>query len=970
MSTSTEQLDNCGCCAPGFEPQPVHYNRAGLTQLKYRIGTHSDFLRRMMYLIPYVALPTGENIGSRPLLGLTTRSTDDPSIALLDAWAMSLDVLTFYQERIANEGFLRTATERRSLLELARSIGYELNPGVAASTYLAFTLDTAEGSPSSVIIPKGMRLMNIPEENKLPQKFETVEEIEARPEWNVLIARTRQTAPLRATSTYIDLKGSGTSLQPGDTLLVVGDERDASTASRRWIHIIVTSVKVNLKEKYTRVFWDRAYVEIWRELFNIAPGVVVLEEDMIPTNPRVYALRLRTAFFGYNAPDWKTLPQALRANYGNGSDWQNMKVTVDGEFDLPAEFPRVLTGSWLVVKGDVEHELRADGSGVKREAKLYRATKVSVNPRVDFTLSANVTHIVPDTTPPTIAPLPTLDDTPPGFDGTPQGNVVFNGEIKTPPAFLLRTVQVFAESEELELVESPATAPIVGRTIVLEGIVLGLTVGRKIVVSGKRPRLLFRSTQQFEVTDGTKISLGARDNVQLLQPIVEIEEKLEEIFGSRQQARVIELQMHLRRPGGIRGIVRGAPGLTGQIIWQPAEAKDLITSEVAEIASISNDNVHTTIILKSPLEQIYDRASFTVMANVAKATHGESIDEVLGGGDGSTANQRFKLRKPPLTYVPAVNAAGSQSTLEVRVNDVLWKEVPYLYGHQSREEVYIVRIDNDGTTSVIFGDGSNGARLPSGSENVAVHYRSGIGSAGEVPANSITVAQTRPLGVQRVTNPVPATGSAEPEQVEDARRNAPKTVLTFERVVSLRDFEDFSRAFAGIAKASAVILWNGSRQLVHVTVAGTNGQPPADHLRRNLAASIDALRDPTIEFTVSGFAAAQFDVQANVVIDPRYIKEKVLAAVKAMLIDAYSFNNRTFAQNVSASGVITAIQKVEGVIAVDLNHLAFTPESGGSAPLRLNDVLVSHDARWIKNMLEPAQLLLINPSGIDIKERP
>ena len=53
-------------------------------------------------------------------------------MGVLDAWAVVGDVLTFYQERIANEGFLRTATERLSVLTLARAIGYELKPGVSA----------------------------------------------------------------------------------------------------------------------------------------------------------------------------------------------------------------------------------------------------------------------------------------------------------------------------------------------------------------------------------------------------------------------------------------------------------------------------------------------------------------------------------------------------------------------------------------------------------------------------------------------------------------------------------------------------------------------------------------------------------------------------------------------------------------------------------------------------------------------
>jgi hypothetical protein len=38
-------------------------------------------------------------------------------------------------------GYLCTATERRSVLELARLLGYKLRPGVAATVYLAYTMD-------------------------------------------------------------------------------------------------------------------------------------------------------------------------------------------------------------------------------------------------------------------------------------------------------------------------------------------------------------------------------------------------------------------------------------------------------------------------------------------------------------------------------------------------------------------------------------------------------------------------------------------------------------------------------------------------------------------------------------------------------------------------------------------------------------------------------------------------------------
>ena len=116
------QLDTCGCCAGVRVLTPAAVsNPPGLPRLAYRVGTHGSFKETMKARLS----------GQPALRRLTTRDDDDPTIALLDAWATVLDVLTFYQERIANEAYLRTATELRSILELAREIGYELGPGAA-----------------------------------------------------------------------------------------------------------------------------------------------------------------------------------------------------------------------------------------------------------------------------------------------------------------------------------------------------------------------------------------------------------------------------------------------------------------------------------------------------------------------------------------------------------------------------------------------------------------------------------------------------------------------------------------------------------------------------------------------------------------------------------------------------------------------------------------------------------------------
>src|SRR5207245_3445278 len=109
-----------------------------------------DGIGKLQRIFPLNGLVLNGGKFERVSAGLSTRELDDPSIALLDAWATVADVLTFYEERIANEGYLRTATERRSILELARLVGYNLRPGVSASVYLAYTLENGFGLETTI----------------------------------------------------------------------------------------------------------------------------------------------------------------------------------------------------------------------------------------------------------------------------------------------------------------------------------------------------------------------------------------------------------------------------------------------------------------------------------------------------------------------------------------------------------------------------------------------------------------------------------------------------------------------------------------------------------------------------------------------------------------------------------------------------------------------------------------------------
>ena len=469
---------------------------------------------------------------------------------------------------------------------------------------------------------------------------------------------------------------------------------------------------------------------------------------------------------------------------------------------------------------------------------------------------------------------------------------------------------------------------------------------------GETPSAGGGAPPHFEVRDTTAHVMSER----LILDELPIEEELKKEATELELDRMV-IGLDEGQPLAIRGEAFQLPGV--------------IRNEIVLIDEVTHAGGFTKLTLRGDgLANAYIRKTVHISANVAPATHGETIHrEVLGGGDGAVPNQRFSLRRPPLTHVSAPTATGSESTVELHVNDIRWEEARGLYDLGPRDERYVVRVEDDGGVSVVLGDGHRGARAPTGTENVVATYRTGIGTSGMVDAKELTLIQTRPLGIESVHNPLPATGAADPEDRDSARQNAPRTVVAMDRIVSLRDFEDFARTFAGIGKALAVNMSSGETTLVHMTIAAANGDELTSTSEpfMNLEAAINSVRDPGLGFELQSYERIYFDVEATVLIDPRYDSKKLLKAVRAAVLNAFSFPRRSFGQPVTAAEVITVLQGVDGVLATDLDGLA--PASADpEQPIPLEQVLTAESARRDGGKFFPAQMLLVNPGRIAITE--
>ncbi len=134
-------------------------------------------------------------------------------------WAYISDVISFYDETIAHESYLRTARLKASLHKLVNLIGYVPNPAVAALARLAVS---AEGH-KSLSLPSGTAFRSGAFNGESPQVFELDRNFIIHPltnHWTV-------TAPRPATIQITDkgtksllLEKKTADLNPGDVLLI------------------------------------------------------------------------------------------------------------------------------------------------------------------------------------------------------------------------------------------------------------------------------------------------------------------------------------------------------------------------------------------------------------------------------------------------------------------------------------------------------------------------------------------------------------------------------------------------------------------------------------------------------------------------------------------------------------------------------------------------------------------------------
>ncbi|HEY1554583.1 MAG TPA: putative baseplate assembly protein [Kofleriaceae bacterium] len=360
-----------------------------------------------------------------------------------------------------------------------------------------------------------------------------------------------------------------------------------------------------------------------------------------------------------------------------------------------------------------------------------------------------------------------------------------------------------------------------------------------------------------------------------------------------------------------------------------------------------------------------------IVSNAVEAHNHETIrGEILGSSDGSPL-QSFKFLRSPVLEdehleVRERNMPPDDEVAEIgadntrkdqpenpQVNDVWvrWRRVDSFFASGPRSRHFTL----DYTTGTLsFGDGRRGMVPPEAKNNiVAVSYRIGGGSLGNVNPNTLTSLGRALAYIETVTNPLPATGGADRESIDEAKSRAPYTIKSRDRAVTTEDYEMLAlRASTQLARARCV---PDRSNRGHVTVALVpKSDLRAEDLTRRLVPSNEVMRhvkryldDRKLVGTVLNIVRPRYkDVSLRVMLIRRTVgtsdrlRKDIEAKLRRFLhslIGGRDGKGWEFGRPVLKAEIVHLVEEVPGVEGVDSLEIRDEARNVAVEHLRLED---------------------------------
>ena len=803
----------CPCGTIAF-PQAI-YNPPGLRAISYRPGDYVGFRHALLQGLPDENELTQLRDGQ--VLQLWRPGAEgDLAVQIVEWWAYLSDVLSFYNERLANEAYVRTAQLPESVNRLIQLLGYRPRPALGARGTLATLLNGTK----PVQLAKGFQVQSKPGPGKQPQTFEL--DADTTIQLPDVVAAQPSTADLplvpggaigpAGQTGFIWLAGKVSGIKQGEKLLLVntGALHGQSPAHFAWLAVTGTSPQSDPTGK-----------PITQLTYSVLAGTTVgggRAQD--------YVL-LRSS---QSMPPWSFTPQG----------WTTQVITPT-MIDLAGLARGVGSGDLMLfeVTGTTEPGVATTAVIVQSYSEaVWYANGNGPNPPVE--------------SPPNTIPAVSI----------PHSHITFAPQLTGNWNRYAAQIMVH----------------------------WGWTnVGELVPVVSAQDLAYKGGTTALAPTPGTTFPAGAN-----------------------------------------AVLVEDANG-TG--------ASAVETTDPSGTATLTNISTLPPNGLTPPIDMFF---------NLLPVSRGNTVpSEILGSGNPEVSGQEFILKQSPVTYLQdSASKSGDNygSTVRVMVNGLQWSEVRSFYGQDRNAQVFVLREDEQQRTHVVFGDGINGARLPTGIDNVVASYRYGAG-AEMPPPETLTVVLNPQPGLKAIRNPLPPTGGSDADPPSRIRNLAPQSVMTFDRAVSLDDYEAIAAAAPGVLQAKADFVFDplAQRARISLWVVGDLGAVAAAR------SALIGAADPNRLVDIKPALPIEARISLTYVRDPRRDDMTVQSALTAALLDP---DTGLFGANVAGIGqvfydsqIYAACRNVAGVEAI--HDLSFTATAAALTTQAPSARLVSFAIRFL-----------------------
>jgi hypothetical protein len=840
MSCCSNQGSICPC---GQFVHPANItNLPGLDAVAYRVGNYTTFRYALLRSLP------GETVLTSTMNGVVVQNwrpgaEGDLAVQMMEWWAYLADILTFYNERIANEFFLRTADQPVTVNRLVRLLGYRPRPGMGATGTLAALLS----GPASVTLPVGFQIQSKPGPGQSPQIFELDQKtVAAQPDAIPVDPPAVSGITMSGGTITALLKGVISGLKAGDQLLVL-EKGWAGADSNYALGLLqtITPGKDPRGNAFTTVVLSNVVAG------NSFPASALADGYRLLKSPQ------STGLYPYSPPAyWSNSFASTNTDHLGSLEFTGLagstKLTEE-IYRLPDNSPLTPANTTFV---DLQSVVRQIHSG--DPVLVFDPTPGSTKPPQLVSVNGvnEVIYYANNQYNPTQPPASSSANPVAGV-AMLHTQTSFASGLKSP--WNITTAQVaYAWQDVGQLINQPALS----------------------VTSGNSP------PNPPQPSDGW--TADPNSNIASLD-------------------------------------LSAAPGSAFVPANEPENA--LLEDALGNGADVSvspgnNPTQQATLTINPPEEPPpLLTAPLRLLFNLLPVSRGQTVTgEVLGTGNALVAGQDFTLQKTPVTYFPAAAGAAVSgdlfsSTVQVWVSGIEWTEVPTLYNQPANAQVFITKEDEQGQTHVIFGDGANGARPPTGA-NIVANYRYGSGATAPAVGTLTNILQPLP-GLQAIRNPVAVGGGADPDPPDQVRQLAPRTVLTFARAISVDDYEAIAASTPGVTRAKAEVVFDAMAQRPRVTLWVGDDAAAVANVQSALAGAADPNRQPAVRQATQ----IAISINATLCIDSKYDQTSVLNAANNALVDPdtglglFGVNNIGINQPVYDSQIYAACM-VPGVISV------------------------------------------------------